>query len=491
METIGFGTLNYTILAAYLLGMVGIGLFFARRQENSEMFFLGGRKLPWLAVAMSMYASLTSAVTYLGLPGTAYSENIALIIVCIMSPIVAPFILFLFYPLYHRLQVTTSYEYIEKRFGQTARYGIAGLFILARLGWLGTVVYAPSMAMSIVTGIPLWTCICMMGLLATSYTALGGLTAVVWTDVIQFVILIGGAIWVAASLVHGIDGGVESIMALAKETGRLHIADWKFDLFAMSGPIVAVSFFFQLMQDYGTDQVTVQRLMATGSLRKTVKAVSFNACTDFFIIGLLLFIGLGLFAFFKDVALPESITGDKAMPYYIITYLPQGISGLLITAVFAAAMSSMDSGINSIATVLINDFKKPLIQISGFQFQVSDVALARILTVALGVLATATAFYVSTIGGIIKAFASFMSLFSAPVLALFLLGVLTRRGNFKGWLVGLACSIPATLWLQKGIEAHWVYYFPCSFLVTFLMALLASQFFKIEPAPRDLTVFKG
>jgi len=467
----GFGTLNYTVLGFYLAGMIGIGLFFARRQDNAEMFFLGGRKLPWLAVAMSMYASLTSAVTFLGLPGTAYSENIALIIVCIMSPIVAPFILLLFYPIYHRLQVTTSYEYIEKRFGPSARYGVAGLFVLARLGWLGTVVYAPSMAMSIVTGIPLWTCICTMGLLATAYTALGGLAAVVWTDVIQFIILIGGAVWVAVSLMNGVDGGLETIMTLAKETGRLHIADWRLDLFAMSGPIVAVSFFFQLMQDYGTDQVTVQRLMATGSLRKTIKAVSFNACTDFFVIGLLLFIGLGLFAFFQTFELPDTITPDQVMPYYIIHYLPQGISGLLITAVFAAAMSSMDSGINSIATVILNDFAK-----AGK----NKVRAARMLTVGLGIFATAIAFYVSTIGGIIKAFASFMSLFSAPVLALFLLGVLTRRGNFSGWLVGLAASVPATLWLQKAVEAHWVYYFPFSFFITFGTALLASRFFKVK-----------
>ena len=490
MNTIQFGTLNYAVLAIYLLGMIGVGLYFARKQESAEMFFLGGRKLPWLAVAMSMYASLTSAVTYLGLPGTAYSENIALIIVCVMSPIVAPFILLLFYPLYHRLHVTTSYEYIEKRFGPSARYGVAGLFVLARLGWLGTVVYAPAMAMSIVTGIPLWGCICMMGLLATAYTTLGGLAAVVWTDVVQFIILIGGAIWVAVSLVNGVEGGTGAIIQLAQETGRLHIADWKLDLFAMSGPIVAISFFFQLMQDYGTDQVTVQRLMATGSLRNTVKSVAFNACTDFFIIGLLLFIGLGLFAFFQTLELPDSITGDKVMPYYIIHHLPQGISGLLITAVFAAAMSSMDSGINSIATVLINDFRKPLFQVSGFKFQVSDVALARMITIILGVLATSLAFYVSTIGGIIKAFASFMSLFSAPVLALFLLGVLTRRGNFKGWLVGLAVSAPTTLWLQKIVEAHWVYYFPFSFFVAFGISLLASRFFKSAAAPRELTVWR-
>jgi SSS family transporter len=489
-DPVQFGTLNYTILAVYLLGMVGVGLFFARKQDNTEMFFLGGRRLPWLAVAMSMYASLTSATTYLGLPGTAYSENIALIVVCVMSPIVAPFILLLFYPIYHRLQVTTSYEYIEKRFGPTARYGVAGLFVLARLGWLGTVVYAPALAMSVITGIPLWASICMMGLLATAYTALGGLAAVVWTDVIQFVILIAGAVWIAVSLVNGIDGGTGTLLAAAKEAGRFDI--WKVSLFAMSGPVVAISFFLQLMQDYGTDQVTVQRLMATGSLRNTVKSVVFNACSDFLIVGLLLFIGLGLFAFFREGGLPEGIESDAVMPYYIIRHLPRGLSGLLITAVFAAAMSSMDSGINSITTVLISDFKKPFsdhVSPPASRIpHISDVSLARLLTILLGIAATALAFYVSTIGGIIKAFASFMSLFSAPVLALFVLGVLTRRGNFKGWLIGLAVSLPATLWLQKTVEAHWVYYFPFSFLIAFGIALLASRWFKAEEAPRELTV---
>lgn len=526
-----FGTLNYTILILYLTGMLGIGLYFARKQEDADMFFLGGRKLPWLAVAMSMYASVTSAITFMAVPGTAYSENIAFILVCIMSPIVAPFVLLLFYPLYHRLQITTSYEYIEKRFGRPARFIVAGLFILARLGWLATVVYAPAMAMAIVTGIPLWGCICMMGILATAYTALGGLAAVVWTDVIQFIILIAGAIWIAVSLINGVDGGAGQIMNLAQETGRLHIVDWKFNLFAMSGPIVAISFFIQLMQDYGTDQVTVQRLMATGSFRKTVKSVAFNACTDFFIIGLLLFIGLGLFAFFQDQTLPENITADKVMPYYIIRNLPQGISGLLITAVFAAAMSSMDSGINSIATVIINDFRKPLAAIrskrsvdrgqqsavsdqktaprnqepgtknkehriketqsSRFKFHASDVALARFLTVCLGIAATALAFYVSTLDSILEAFFGFMGLFSAPVLTLFLLGVLTRRGNFKGWLIGLIASIAASIWLQNFTEVHKIYYIPVSFMVSMSVALIASLFFKTAPAPRNLTVLKA
>jgi SSS family solute:Na+ symporter len=239
------------------------------------------------------------------------------------------------------------------------------------------------------------------------------------------------------------------------------------------------------MQDYGTDQVAVQRLMASGSMRSTVKSVAFNACTDFFIIGLMLFIGLGLFAFFENTGLPEGITSDKVMPYYIIHYLPQGVSGLLITAVFAAAMSSMDSGINSIATVLIKDFN-----LTHYAVRITDVTLARIFTVGLGIAATGVAFYASTLDSILEAFFGFMGMFSAPVLALFLLGTLTRRGNFQGWLIGLPASLLFSVWLQKFTAVNGIYYFPFSFAISFGIALLASPFFKHPPAPRDLTVWR-
>ena len=221
------------------------------------------------------------------------------------------------------------------------------------------------------------------------------------------------------------------------------------------------------MQEYGTDQITVQRMMATGSQRKTYKAILFNAGTDLVVISTLLFIGLGLLSFYQLNPLPADIAPDSLMPYYIIHQLPNGVNGLLITAIFAAAMSSMDSGINAITTVLLNDYKKPQSQI---------VKKARGITLLLGILATGLAFYVSTIGGLIKAFYSFMGLFSAPILALFLLGVLHRRTTFYHWLIGLAASLPFTLWLQHGLGVHWVWYFPGSFTVAFGISAIASCF---------------
>jgi SSS family transporter len=470
-----FGTLDYAILLIYLAAMVWIGFLFAGKQKTAEDFFLAGRKLPWLAVAMSMYASLTSAVTYMGLPGLAYRSNVTLLAVAVVSPLLAPILIFVFYPVYRKLNITTSYEYIGLRFGTAARKTSAALFLLARLGWMATVIYAPALALSIATGLPLVFSILTMGLLATLYTVMGGLAAVVWTDVVQFITLIGGAVVVAVFLVRFSPDGAAGILTFAKDNQHLQI-DGSISLWRMTLTGVAISFFFQMMQDYGTDQVTVQRLLSAKTKGGMAKAILFNAGTDFCIVSLLLFIGLGLFAYYQlhPDALPAEISGDQIFPYFIAHVLPTGLSGLLIAAIFAAAMSSMDSGINSMATVVVNDFigEGPNV-----------VRRARIVTALLGVLATGLSiylFYISQAKGIIETFATFMGLFSAPVLALFLLGLLTKRGSFIAWIPAALLSIGLTFWLQT-TDVSWIWYFPVSFGVSFGVALLFSTVCPEKP----------
>ena len=462
MNDSSFGALNLIVLFIYLIGMITVGFIFSTRTKNKDDFLLGGRKLPWLAVGMSMYASVTSAVTFMGLPATAYAENISLIGVSLASLLVAPLILNLFYPLYHAQRVTTSYEYIKMRYGTSSERMVSTLFVLGRLGWLGTVIYAPALVLTHITGLDLTTSIVLMGLIATLYTFLGGLAAVVWTDVIQFILLLTGMIWVAISLTGTVEGGMSAILELGKESGRFDVLEWPPSLFHLSLPLVGLSFFLQLMQEYGTDQVTVQRMMATGSQQKTLKAILFNAIVDLITISTLLYIGLGLWAVFP--ALPEGIQPDGLLPYYILAHLPNGVSGLVITAIFAAAMSSVDSGINALSSVCVTNFKRVKHPLKS----------ARMLTLIFGITATLLAFYVSTIGGLIKAFTSFMSLFSAPVLALFLLGICSKRASLGGWLIGTAGSVGVSVWLQHGLEAHWVYYFPASFITVFAMGYIGS-----------------
>ncbi len=482
-----FSPLNFTVLSLYLLAMLAIGVRLARRQRTTEDYFLGGRRLPWLAVAMSMYASVTSAMTFLGLPGMAYKANTALIAVSVMSPVVAPILIFLFYPFYRRLGVTTSYEYVARRFGPAARTAVSVLFLLARLGWLGMVVYAPAMALSVVSGMPLWAAILLMGLLATAYTMLGGLSAVVWTDVAQFVIMIGGAIALAALIARDVPGGAAAILQTAREAGKLRGFDLTWDVGQMTGLAVMVSYFFVLMQDYGVDQVTVQRLLAVRTNRGLARAILFNAATDVAIVALLLFIGIGLFAWAgaHPGAIPEGLAGDRVLPWFIVHRFPDGISGLLITAIFAAAMSSMDSGLNSLSTVIVHD----LVRARRALDDTAALRGARGLTLALGVFATGMAFLVTRIGGIVKSFLTIMGLFSAPVLALFLLGMLDRRARFVGWFVGAASAIALTLAAQRFEAMDEIFFFPFSFAVTYVIGALVSRLGRPYAAPAGLTLW--
>lgn len=476
-----FGILNTAILIAYLVGMVTIGLALAGRQKTTEDYFLAGRNMPWLAVGMSMFASLTSATTYMGVPGFAYGQNIAMIFGVAMSLVAAPILARLFYPVYRKHRVTTSYEFILLRYGPWARRAVSALFVLGRLGWLGIVIYAPAKAMSVASGMPLTLAIAAMGLLAVTYTVLGGLSAVIWTDVVQFVILFGGAVWLAGTLVTHVPGGLAQIAHIAAQAGKFDVFDWT-DLGELTVLSAAIGWFFVFLNEYGTDQVTVQRLLAVRTDAGVVKAIVFNAVNDLVINALLIFIGLGMFAYFQAFPdrLDPALETDGILPFYIMHILPRGVSGLLVTGIFAAAMSSVDSGINSVSTVIVNDWIKPLR--GAGQVHTSDVALARWLTVILGVLATVAALYASRIGNIVQMWMNVMGLFAAPVLSIFVLGILTRRAHFRGWLVGACGGIALTVFLQR-TRAEWlmpIWYVPISFVVTTFIGYAVS---RLIPAP--------
>jgi SSS family transporter len=486
----GFGALNYAVLAVYLIMCVGVGVVAAGRQSSASEYFLASRNMPWLAVGMSIFASVTSAVSYMGFPGTVVREDLSVLVGYFTSPLAAVVILFLFYPLYHRLNVTTSYEYVFRRYGPNARYAVSALFLLARTGWLGVVIYAPSLALSEAAGLNLYLCILGIGLLSTLYTVMGGLRAVILTDALQFVVLVAGTLWIAVHLHLHLPGGASGILGTALERG--HLVQWRFSWFEAGAAALALSYFLGFTQDYGTDQVTVQRLLASRGFGGTVRSILFNSVFDVLFFSLLAFIGLGLFVHFH-LHPAEGLSPDRMLPRYIMYAMPPGVSGLLVSGIFAAAMSSLDSGILSVSTVIINDYVRPLgnrpLSESG------SILLGRALTVGVGLFATGVAFYVSNIQQILKASNTFLGLFNGPVLALFVLGVLTRRAHFAGWLCGAAAGIAATLCAMNlsfgGSTVHWAFFMPCSFATTALVGYLASWLIPGTPADRQFTLWRG
>lgn len=488
-ETV-FGPLSYAVLAVYFTALVLVGLVFAGRQKTVADFFLAGRNMPWLMVGMSIFASIISAVTYLAVPGLVYEENVSIMVGICMMPFVAPVIIVLFLPFYQRLHVTTSYEYVDHRFGRTARYVVASLFVLARLGWLGAVVYAPALALSVATGLEVWVCIFIIGAFGTAYTVLGGIGAVILTDVMQFCILAFGAVWVAGSLSLAVPGGIGGIVDIAGAAGRLNLMQWQLSLTEMTITVVAVSYFFQFMHDYGVDQVAVQRLLAAGDLRGMAYATLANALFTVVIVGLLAFIGCGLYAYHVSFpgTLPDNLRGDQVFPHYVMHQMPGILSRIVMAAIFAAALSGMDSGVSSLAAVVMNDFIEPL---RGKVEGRAGVTLARTLTFIFGVCGTLMAFFASEIGQIMKASQTFLGLFLGPVLALFLLGMLTTRASFRAWAIGLVFALVATLAVQRFTAVHSIYYFPLSFFLNFCLGWLLSLVMPQRSEVSDLTVWRS
>lgn len=504
METnVSFGLVNYVILFVYLALLFYIGVKSSGKQESTDDLFLAKRRMPWLAVGMSMFASMTSAISYLGIPGIAFKENGSMMFVGVVSVLLAPILIFLFYPFYRKLHVTTSYEYIGMRFGQPGRYAIAVLFLLARLGWLGVVLYAPSLALSVTCGLNLWLSIGLMGAVAIAYTAIGGLAAVIWTDVAQYLFMTLGVVCVVVALVVAVPGGVGGIIHYAQVQSHMGEFSWHLKWFELTPMVVILSQFFSSMQDYGTDQVTVQRLLAAKNKQGVARAIIFNSITDLFMTATLVFVGLGMFAYYRMNLghIPANVPADSVLPYFIMHGLPVGVSGLVITAIFAAAMSAASAGFNSVVTVLVNDLIRPLRRTPRTDTQ--DLKLGRLLTLGIGVAATAIALYASTLDSLLKASQNFLGAFAAPVLALFLLGMLTRRAHLWGWLIPAIMAAVATLlvpkfWLVDGAwtfslskivgaqQIHFYWYFPVSLITVFVLGYILSL---ILPGPKGATEY--
>ena len=475
MNNYEFSISNYLIIFIYLTIVTLTGIFLSKKPKTLSDFFLGGRKISWISVGMSMFASVTSATTLIAVPALVFYQNTSFLIFGISSICAAIMIIKLFYKNYHKNNFITSYQFIQKRFGESAKYFTAGLYVLFRLAWLGLVIYAPSLALNIATGIPLIYCILIIGIFATLYTTIGGISAVIYTDVLQFIVLLVGIIWICISLNSQISGSFLTIINDGQLSQKFNVFDWK-NISLLSIPLVGIHFFFQLMYDYGTDQITVQRMLSTGSIKNTKKAIIFNTIADFIVISLLIFIGLGLFSFYKVNDLPGTINGDMILPYYIVTQLPNGLSGIIIAAIFAAAMSSLDSGLNSLTTVIMNDFKI---------IKNQSLINAKKITVLLGIISIFSAFMIFNSDLLlIENFYNFMSLFCAPILSLFILGALTKFTTFKGWIFGLSISILLIIWLKTMDIIHTMYLFTCSFLIctfiTILMSFLLNSNNKYE-----------
>jgi solute:Na+ symporter, SSS family len=484
------------VCIAYLGIVVWLAIRSARGQQDNEDYFIGSRKMSWVLVGISMFATSFSSISFLGLPqrGAYQDFSFYLTILCIPF-VITPILWWIFVPVFVKLRVNSGYEYLGLRFGSGVRRFGSALYCVYALGWMGAMLYAIALTLQIVMGLSdsqyYWVLI-GVGTFATLYTVVGGLKAVIWTDVLQAIVL-GGAIVLLLILTVGrIDGGWLKFWEIASAHEKFRMinlnSDWlaKENFTKPNSVFTAVAFgIFMYLPGYAVAQNMIQRYVCAGKLSSGRGVALLSAIINAALGLLFLLMGTALFAFYSQaggaglpVAGAELKSEDQIMPYFVATQLSGvGLLGLILAGLFAAAMSTIDSGINGVTSVIVYDW------LAGKELPIQT---SRLITGALGILVIAAAVmapvFGDTIIGIINTLAG-TSL--GMLLAVFLLGLFVPWANTRGTWIGFAVGLLslAAVWLLTDIPKWWFGAF--TMIPVFVVGLIASSFF---PAPSQATL---
>ena len=454
-----FGFLNYTALGVYLLVLVIIGLYFSKKQKSTEDYFRGGGRIPWWASGLSVFGTLLSALTFMAIPAKAFLTDWSYFFLNIAAILITPVIAIYFIPYFNKLKINTAYEFLEIRFNYTARALGSLSFMLFQIGRIGIILLLPSLAITIVTGIPVETSILFMGVLCVLYTTFGGIEAVVWTDVLQVIILMGGSILAIFWIFFQGDISVSQAYDIAVQHQKFNIINWDFDFTTSTIWVVLLGGLASSLITQGTDQTIVQRYLTSSSVKNARKTLYTNAVMT--LPATVIFFGVGTLLFVFYSQMPEKLSpqihnNDSIFPWYIVHELPEGISGFLIAGLFSAAMSSISSSLNSISTAFCNDFYQKIYP------KTSDVKLlgvARITTFVIGIAGILFAFWManSNIKSLWDQFYIVLGLITGGLGGMFLLGVLTKRANAYGALAGVFISVLVTWYVSQYTNVNFLF----------------------------------
>jgi SSS family solute:Na+ symporter len=449
-----FGWVNYLTLFVYLFLMIFMGWYFSRGNKTANDYFLGGGRIPWWATGLSIYATMLSAITYLSQPALAYAFDWQIYLSYFTILLIVPIVITYYLPFYKKLNVTTAYEYLEIRFNVAVRMFGSTSFVLFQLMRMGIVVYLPALALSTVIGMDIYTAIIVMGVLAVLYTYLGGIEAVIWTDVIQVVVLIMGLI---ASLIYiAIDiGDLGFIYDTALADSKLQLLDFRFSFTEVVTWSIFLGSFALNLAPYTTDQTIVQRYMATTSEADARKSIWLNGIISI-PAGILIFMtGTFLYVYFKvhPEFLSVGMQNDSVFPRFIANQLPPGVAGLVIAGIYSASMSSLDSSMHSISTVVTIDFYK---RFSKGYTEVKGLSTAKWITVGVGILGTAIACLMAVfpVKSLFFFFQEVLGLFGSALAGIFILGIFIKKANWKGTLIGAFLSVLVLAFVKYGTEIN-------------------------------------
>ena len=468
----GLNRLDLAIVALYLAGITLFGLRFRKRHRSLRDYFLAGRDIPWWAITLSIVAAETSTLTIISIPGVAYDTNFTFLQVVMGYVVGRVIITLLLLPHYFRGDLYTAYELIERRFGRGLRSLTAGLFLLTRGAAEGVRVYAVSIVVGIALGTGQITSIAIITILTLIYTFEGGLAAVIWTDVVQTVIYVGGTLVGLVTIVRLVPGGWPAIHAAAAGAGRFQVFDFSGSLwlpYTFWAGVIGGTFF--TLASHGTDQLIVQRLLAARSQKQSSTALIASGVAVLGQFALFLLVGAMLWTFYR---LPSASFGkpDRIYPTFIVSEMPHGISGLLIAAILAAAMSNLSAALNSLASSTVMDF---YVRLRPAEDERQRMRLSRRATVAWAIVLSALAVVaLHKAGHVVEVGLQIASVAYGALLGAFLLGVLTQRANQRGAMLGMVCGFAVELYLWTLTQVPWTWWVMIGTGVTFAVGWVGS-----------------
>jgi solute:Na+ symporter, SSS family len=442
-------TVDLVLVAFYLVGITLFGLRFRKSRESSlRSYFLADRNVPWWAIALSIVAAETSTLTIISIPGLAFSGDFGFLQVVLGYLVGRVVICILFLPRYFRGELLTAYQLIGQRFGRRLHRATAALFLVMRAAAEGVRVFAVAIVVGVAIGTGDLASIAILSVLTLLYTFEGGMTAVIWTDVVQMFLYVGGSLAALATVCHRIPGGWSALIAGASAAHKLTVLHFSWSLaetYTFQAGVLGGCFL--TMASHGTDQLMVQRLLAARNLRDSRAALLASGGVIFFQFALFLLIGAGLFVYYKSVGAAPGLSSDRIFPAFIVQQMPPGIAGLMVAAILAAAMSNLSAALNSLASTSVVDFYLPRHPDIS---RTMRTRLSRLMTIVWAAVLFALAMFSRGGGHVVEIGLSIASVLWGAMLGVFLLGTLSRRANERGTIAGMVAGVAINLflWLQ-------------------------------------------
>lgn len=503
--------IDYAVVGCYLTVIVYLGVYFSRKQTSTDEYFAGGRAIPAWAIGLSLLATLISSVTFLAYPGEGFNGNWIRLVQGLAVPLVLICIVWFIVPMYRHFIGLSAYEYFEKRFGYLARLYSSLAFIMAHFTKMGSVFYLLALALASMTGLNTYTMIIALGIITILYTLVGGIEAVIWSDVIQGCILVCGGLICMGVLLFSPEQSPAALIQYAWDNRKMSMGPYNFDFTRLTFWVMAINGVFYAIQKYGTDQTIVQRFLTAKSDKSAIRAALTGTFLCVPVWTLFIFIGTLLWSYYQmtPATLPQGVSGDKVFPYFIMSQLPAGVTGLILAALISAAMSSLDSDLNCLAAVGVEDYYK------RFKPQATDrqcLTLGKIIVIVCGLFAIGIACLYVHLGGeaVLGTIFALYAVFSGGIAGIFALAFLTTRANRRGLNVGIGACVLFTAYAlltsakfdlggpekQQLLDfgrfnfTHHKYMLGVySHIVLFMVGYAASFFFKQDKDIRDLTLY--